>query len=278
MMTNPQPIHWPVETLAQAAAPMLAGLRIELVPSIDSTNTELMRRARAGQTEPTLLVAELQTAGRGRLGRQWVSGLGDSLTFSLGLPLAPAQWSGLSLAVGLAVAESLQPQLPAPGSAVPRIGLKWPNDLWIDGDRKLGGILIETASLTTRGNTHASASRYVVVGIGLNIRARPAQGLRTAPASLLELDERLDAPTALACVLPNLIAALQSFAVQGFAPLRPRFALRDLLQGRPVDLSDGASGIAQGVGDDGALLVRTAQGLQAVTSSEISVRPRATGQ
>ena len=65
---------------------------------------------------------------------------------SLGLPLAPADWSGLSLAVGLSVAQSLQPQLPVPGSERPRIGLKWPNDLWIDGDRKLGGILIETAS------------------------------------------------------------------------------------------------------------------------------------
>lgn len=86
---------------------------MEIVPSIGSTNTELMARARDGRNEPVLLVTEVQTAGRGRLGRQWTSGVGDSLTFSLGMPLAPADWSGLSLAVGLSVAQSLQPQLPA---------------------------------------------------------------------------------------------------------------------------------------------------------------------
>eukprot|EP01034_Spumella_vulgaris_P035364 gene35364-43606_t len=102
-----------------------------------------MRRARAGQTEPTLLVAEQQTAGRGRLGRVWQSDVGASLMLSLGLPLAPKDWSGLSLAVGVSVAESLQPTLPPlqPGHS-PRIGLKWPNDLWLSGDRKLGGILV----------------------------------------------------------------------------------------------------------------------------------------
>ena len=73
-----------------------------------------------------------------------------SLMMSLGLPLAPADWSGLSLAVGVSVAESLQPELPAVGNdQAARIGLKWPNDLWLGGsagDRKLGGILVETAS------------------------------------------------------------------------------------------------------------------------------------
>ncbi|MGZ7242464.1 biotin--[acetyl-CoA-carboxylase] ligase, partial [Streptococcus pyogenes] len=76
-------------------------------PEVDSTNSELMRRARAGHVDPVLLVAEQQSAGRGRMGRSWASRAGDSLTFSLGLPLQPADWSGLSLAVGVAVAESL---------------------------------------------------------------------------------------------------------------------------------------------------------------------------
>jgi BirA family biotin operon repressor/biotin-[acetyl-CoA-carboxylase] ligase len=86
---------------------VLPGFTVEVLPEIDSTNTELMRRARTGQTEPVLLVAERQTAGRGRLGRPWASDVGASLTFSLGLPLAPTDWSGLSLAVGVALAESL---------------------------------------------------------------------------------------------------------------------------------------------------------------------------
>lgn len=117
----------------------------------------------------------------------------------------------------------------------------------------------------------------MVVGIGLNVRPRPGDGMRTPPASLLELDERLDAPTALACVLPGLVSDIQAFAAQGFAPLVDRFAQRDLLRGRAVNLSDGESGMAEGVGRDGALLVRTARGLQAITSSEISVRPAAVG-
>ena len=119
------PIRWPAEAIWQAVAPQLPGFTIEVLPCIDSTNTELMRRARAGRCEPILLVAEQQTAGRGRLGREWHSGTdAASLTFSLGLPLAPLDWSGLSLAVGVSVAESLQPLLPAPDSRTPRIGLK----------------------------------------------------------------------------------------------------------------------------------------------------------
>ena len=266
-------IHWPAEAVWQAVEPELPGFSVEILPSVDSSNTELMRRARAGRTDPVLLVAEQQTAGRGRLGRNWVSGVGDSLMFSLGLRLAPQDWSGLSLAVGLSVAESLQPRLPASGSGQPRIGLKWPNDLWIDGDRKLAGILIETASLPGSQQHGAHVARYVVIGVGINIRSRPGDGMRTPPASLLELDDRLDAPTALGCVIPALINTVQRFALHGFAPEMERFVQRDLLRGRPVALSDGAEGIAEGVGADGALLLRTANGLLPVTSSEVSVRP-----
>ena len=272
-MMNARPIHWPAEAVWQAVEPLLPGFSVEILPSVDSSNTELMRRARAGRTDPVLLVAEQQTAGRGRLGRHWVSGVGDSLMFSLGLTLAPQDWSGLSLAVGLSVAQSLQPQLPAAGSAQPRIGLKWPNDLWVDGDRKLAGILIETASLPGHQQHGAAVARYVVIGVGINIRSRPGDGMRTPPASLLELDERLDAPTALGCVIPALVHTVQRFALHGFAPEMQRFAQRDLLRGRAVALSDGTSGVAEGVGADGALLLRTPHGLQAVTSSEVSVRP-----
>ncbi|MCT9811604.1 biotin--[acetyl-CoA-carboxylase] ligase [Acidovorax sp. Be4] len=270
MTFAPSPIRWPAEALWQAVSPLLEGFTVEILPAVDSTNTELMRRARAGRCEPILLVTESQTAGRGRLGRDWVSQVGDSLTFSLGLPMAPVEWSGLSLAVGVSVAQSLQPQLPAAGDAAPRVGLKWPNDLWLTGDRKLGGILIETAS----GMSAAGPARYVVIGVGLNVRPPDGQGLRTAPASLGEVDPALDAPTALGRIVPPLVQALQAFAQHGFAAVRPQFAQRDLLQGRIVNLSDGSSGLAQGVGPDGALLVQTATGLLEVTSSEISVRPQ----
>ena len=273
------PLRWPLEAVWEAVAPLLPGFTAEVLPSVDSTNTELMRRARAGRCDPVLLVAEQQTAGRGRLGRAWHSQTGDSLTFSLGLPLAPADWSGLSLAVGVSVAESLQPTLPLPGSALPRIGLKWPNDLWLggaQGDRKLGGILVETASFVVpqaAAPAHTAPGRYVVVGVGLNIRPPDAAGMGLPPGGLQEVDVLLDAPTALLRVAAPLVAMLQSFAGYGFAPMQPRFALRDVLQGRSVVLSDGHSGTAQGVGEDGALWVLTDSGMQPVTSSEVSVRP-----
>lgn len=278
-----EPIRWPAEAIWQAVEPQLPGFTIEIVPSIDSTNTELMRRAREGRQEPILLVAEQQTAGRGRLGRPWRSAVGDSLMFSLGLPLAPQDWSGLSLAVGVSVAESLQPQWPEAGSSTPRIGLKWPNDLWLSGDHKLAGILVETASFIAPGGQAAfgggldaqKSPRYVVVGIGINVRAPEGDGLSTVPGSLQMVDGRWDAPQALQAVVPALITTLQAFARQGFAPLQQRFAQRDALAGRAVSLSDGSAGTAQGVAADGALQVQTAGGVVAVTSSEISVRPQA---
>ena len=273
------PIRWPAEAVWEAVAPLLPGFTVEVLPSIDSTNTELMRRARAGQTEPTLLVAEQQTAGRGRLGRVWQSDVGASLMLSLGLPMAPRDWSGLSLAVGVSVAESLQPTLPPlePGQP-PRIGLKWPNDLWLSGDRKLGGILVETASFVAPqaaqpATTHGTAARYVVVGIGINVLPRSGEGMSMPPGCLQDVEQGLDAPAALLRIVPPLVAMLQGFEACGFAPVQPRFAARDVLQGRPVTLSDGQTGTAHGVGEDGALLVHTAQGMQAVTSAEISVRP-----
>ena len=276
------PLRWPAEAIWEAVVPQLPGFTVEVLPTVDSTNTELMRRARAGQSDPVLLVAEQQTAGRGRLGRVWRSQPGDSLMFSLGLPLAPADWSGLSLAVGVSVAESLQPVLPALGSGhAARIGLKWPNDLWLDGaagERKLGGILVETASFVAPqapAATRAPAARYVVVGIGINVLPRSPEGLSMPPGSLQDVEPGLDAPTVLLRIAAPLVAMLQSFEGYGFAPMQARFAARDVLQGRAVTLSDGQAGTAHGVAEDGALLVHTAQGMQAITSAEISVRPAA---
>jgi BirA family biotin operon repressor/biotin-[acetyl-CoA-carboxylase] ligase len=250
--------RWPAEAIWEAVAPQLPGFTVEVLPAVDSSNSELMRRARGGQAEPVLLVAEMQTAGRGRLGRGWEGAPGASLMFSLGLPLAPADWSGLSLAVGVSVAESLHP----------RIGLKWPNDLWVD-DRKLAGILIETASF---GGAR-QASRYAVIGCGINIVPRDATGLSTPPAALQELDAALDAGAALLRLAAPLVGALQAFERLGFGPFQARFNARDVLRDRPVRLTDGTRGTAHGVSETGALLVHTAAGMQTLTSSEVSVRP-----
>ena len=262
---------WPSEAIWQAVVPVLPGFTVEVLPQIDSTNTELMRRAKAGQLDPVLLVAERQTAGRGRLGRQWHSGApnGNSaikaetsggafsaLTFSLGLPLAPQNWSGLSLAVGVSVAQSLHPSL----------RLKWPNDIWLQ-DRKLGGILIETGSF---GDV-----RYVVIGIGINIAPRDAAGLSTPPAWLGEVQPAMDAGQAVQHIAAPLVRAVQMFEAQGFAPFQARFNALDVLAGRTVICSDGTTGEAQGVDANGALLVQAAAGLRKITSAEVSVRPAA---
>jgi BirA family transcriptional regulator, biotin operon repressor / biotin---[acetyl-CoA-carboxylase] ligase len=250
-------VIWPAEAVWEAVAPLLPGFTVEVLPELASTNTELMRRARAGRMEPVLLVAEQQTAGRGRLGRSWSSHPGDSLTFSLGLPLAPPDWSGLSLAVGVALAESLHP----------RIQLKWPNDLWL-AERKLAGILIETASF----GEGREAQRYAVVGVGINIAPPDGAGLATPPAWLQEVLPGVDPGGALLRVAAPLAQTVLAFQTFGFAPFQARFNARDALRDRAVTLSDGTSGTAHGTSEAGALLVHTARGMQAVTSSEVSVR------
>jgi len=278
---------WPAEDLWQAMVGLQPGLTVEVLPEIDSTNTELMRRARAGQTDPVLLVAESQTAGRGRLGRPWHGKTGDTLTFSLGLMLAPQDWSGLSLAVGLSLARSLDPD------GALGVRLKWPNDVWVarpgtpTGWGKLAGILIETAVATGHtaapktqawGEAAPAAARFCVIGVGINIAPPVAEGLSTEPLGLQDLVPGITAPQALRRVAQPLLATVLAFeshgAKGGFASLQNAFNARDALRDLTVTLSDGRVGVARGVDATGALQVETAQGLEVINSSEVSVRPQ----
>jgi BirA family biotin operon repressor/biotin-[acetyl-CoA-carboxylase] ligase len=254
----------------QALQPLLAPLDpqalVEHVSDIDSTNTELMRRARAGDTRTCLLLADTQSAGRGRLGRQWHSRPGDALTMSLGLRLAPQSWSGLSLAVGCSLAGALDPHFDK------GIGLKWPNDLMLapwGRPRKLGGILIET--VWRQGD--AALERFVVIGIGLNLAAPPAADYRTEPVGLRSvLAADISAQDVLHVVLPALVAGLQKFSVHGFASFAAEFARRDVFAGRELQLSTGVHGMADGVDQDGVLWLNTPAGRVSVSSDEVSVR------
>jgi BirA family biotin operon repressor/biotin-[acetyl-CoA-carboxylase] ligase len=274
---------WPAEDIWQSCVPLLPALTVEVLKEVDSTNSELMRRARAGQTDPVLLVAKSQTAGRGRLGRQWHAQAGDALTFSLGLMLHPADWSGLSLAVGLSVVESLDPQ------GALGLGLKWPNDVWVHHPKqwaKLAGILIETA-ITQQED------RYCVIGVGVNIASpnaqdlsMPAIGLReqlaatefaaAASAATSSLGAT-SAPQALALIAKPLLLAVLAFELKGFAPLQSAFQQRDVLRDMPVTLSDGRQGTARGVDNAGVLRVETPQGMQLINSAEVRVRPSIEG-
>jgi len=314
-LTTQAPLHWASEVLWQQLEPYLPGISVEVLASVESTSSLLLERARLGSgrrdapittpgeldamrergtgaraaeggpygrrsddTQPCLLVAEHQTLGRGRHGRDWHSARGASLTFSIGLPMAPRDWSGLSLAVGVALADALEP--PEPDAPAPRIGLKWPNDLWlVDAGapgRKLGGVLIETVVVGDR--------RMVVVGVGLNIAPLPSAAaapreLAHGYACVQELIPGLQAPAALHRVALPLVRALLQFEREGFAGFVLAYARRDLLLGRPVVATDavraGAScnGVAEGVTPLGALRVRGDDGtLREVISGEVSVR------
>jgi BirA family biotin operon repressor/biotin-[acetyl-CoA-carboxylase] ligase len=234
--------RWPAEAIWQSVVPQWPGFSIEILPEIDSTNSELM-------------LAERQSAGRGRQGRAWVGEPGHALTFSIGLPYHPSNWSGLSLAVGLSLAESLGED----------IQLKWPNDLWCH-QRKLGGILIEAASQGDQS--------YAVIGIGLNIQLPANKDLRTPPAALSEFWQGVSAPLALERVVKPLLDALRSFEANGFSPLQQRFNARDALCGLDVTTSDGLFGLCAGVDDQGAMQIDTPEGRVKVSSAEVSVRPK----
>lgn len=294
---------WKTEVLWAQLLPHLPGLSVEVVASLPSTNSALLERARGtgvtaaqanksesewGQVRPSvesaafgrrsvdlqpcLLVAEHQTGGRGRQGRPWHAVAGASLTFSLALPMAPSDWSGLSLAVGVTLAETLDPCVPG---QTPRIGLKWPNDLWLmDGGiapqstgRKLAGILIETVN--------APGKRLVVVGIGLNVLPLYPNDVKVGVACWQEVLSEATPPAALAQVALPLVHALQLFEREGFAAFEARYAARDILRGRQVHttLAAARTAMAQGVGPGGVLRVTSEDGVEhSINSGEVSVR------
>ncbi|WP_418316864.1 biotin--[acetyl-CoA-carboxylase] ligase [Piscinibacter sakaiensis] len=297
-------LQWGAEALWEQLHSLLPGLSVEIAASLPSTNSTLLERARVGSAvsdptagptpaavrrsvessafgrraadwQPCLLVAEEQTAGRGRMGRDWYSEPLASLTFSLAIPLAPRDWSGLSLAIGVMLANALDP--PTAGGKQ-RIGIKWPNDLWLIDPaghagvgRKLGGILIETVS--------SGSKRLAVIGIGLNV-TKPSP-VHTIPGSsgfacVSEIEPSLDAPQALARVALPLVEGLLVFEKAGYAAFAERFAARDLLLDRPVVTTrdDVPHGTARGVAADGSLFVDTDSGRIQLHSGEVSVRPR----
>lgn len=298
------PLSWGAEALWKQLQPLLPGVAVEVVGRAESTNTTLIERARhsggqpdapvsrpgdfdpfdgsrtphgrrSGDTQPCLLVAEQQTRGRGRMGRTWQATRGASLTFSFGLALSPVDWSGLSLAVGVALADALDPD----GTAgTPRILLKWPNDLWLrdpssplDG-RKLGGVLIETVPVGER--------RMCVVGVGLNVLPQALEDLSTGYACLQEVKPDVNAPSALALVAAPLVRALLRFEREGFAGFADSFRHRDLLAGRRLttSLPGLPEGTGAGVDERGALRVQTDGGdLRSLVGGEVSVRPVGVG-
>lgn len=234
---------------------------------VDSTSSEIARRA-ATLPDLSFVFADWQDAGRGRRGRQWLSPPARNLQFSCLKRFAGgyAALSGLSLAVGLAAARALE------DSGFRGIALKWPNDL-VHGEAKLGGILVELGG-EFMGPCHA------VVGIGINVDlpAPVRESLDRPCADLTGLCEgALPSRNELAAALvARLVEALDEFDVRGFSACAAGWAARDALAGRRIRVADPRGdfeGIAQGVDARGALRVRTAAGMRAIDSGEVTVRP-----
>lgn len=260
-----QPLDW---IDPQALAARLAGrFSLSVRDVLESTNSTLALEAARGAPHRSCLVAELQTAGRGRRGRRWESALGGSLTFSLlwRFPHGVAQLSGLSLAVGLA----LQRALVALGLG--DTALKWPNDL-LHGHRKLGGILVELQG-------DALGPTAAVIGVGINVRLGAVrERIDQAVTDLATLQPELPSRTELlASLLGHLDEVLSQFEAAGFAPLREDWQAAHAYHDRPVALllPSGArvEGVVAGVAEDGALLLRTGRGMERFASGEISLRP-----
>ena len=246
------------------------GVMIEVISALPSTNTELRARI-ARLSGPMLLAAEVQTAGRGRLGRQWHSAPGDSLCFSLAWPFQGplSRLSGVSLMIGAVVAETLR-SLGWP------VQLKWPNDLLLDG-AKLGGILIDTAQRS------AVPGLWAVIGIGLNIRANQArdQALGHAAAALQSASAdhaaAIDRNELLARLTDALCEALEVFDLDGLSPFLDRWHALHLYQNQAVRLSEQDAilheGIARGIDGAGRLMLDTATGRIAVSAGDVSLQP-----
>ncbi len=247
-------------TLSLALGKQACRFDADLLPTCDSTNAVLLQRAEAGASSGTVVIAAIQTAGRGRRGRQWISAPGDSLTFSLLWRFAPGTSpTGLSLAAGLAVAEALEKV------GAGRTALKWPNDLLLDG-KKLAGILVELLP----GAPHAA-----VIGIGLNLHLPESMpvDLRTHSAAL---GDGIDPHRLLAEALIKLRATFEIFATGGFDGLRAGWTQRHAHQDQLVTLlSDFAPpvyGICRGVDTDGALRLEIGGHIERVLSGEVSLR------
>ncbi|MBI4237274.1 MAG: biotin--[acetyl-CoA-carboxylase] ligase [Deltaproteobacteria bacterium] len=192
---------------------------------LDSTNDEVMRLARAGAPEGTVVVADAQRRGRGQAGRVWESPPGRNLYFSLLLRPAPepAACTELTAVVGLALAEALETACRGvAGGAAVQVGLKAPNDLLLAG-KKLGGILTEAVICEGRFVS-------VVVGCGINVNARPedfSPALRSTATSLyMSTQVTWDRPTLLTTLLDRLTRVYAHYLAAGFAPLRTAYASR----------------------------------------------------
>jgi len=232
--------------------------RIEVLDTVDSTNRRLAQNPPPEAGHATVCLAESQRAGRGRLGRTWYSPPAVNLYMSLRWHFESGSEvvQGLSLALGVAVAEACE------ALGVPKIGLKWPNDLVCELG-KLGGILIE---LEPGGGRRDESSVCAIIGMGINVNMsrRQAQFIDQPAADLQTLKRGSVSRNQLASEILNAAhRVLEGYAHDGLSPYRQRWLQRDVLRQQQVVASNGArdiTGTALGIDVRGAYLLQTAEG------------------
>lgn len=244
---------YPEEVEARLATSWLAR-SLHWYESVDSTNRVALELARRDAAAGTTVVAEGQTAGRGRLGRAFFSPAGVNLYTSVVLrpELSTAEAPTLILTAAVAVAEAVAAELDDPEA----VEIKWPNDVLLGG-LKTAGILMELGAEATR-------VAFLVLGIGVNLNVAHSAlppAFRASATSVASHSGRLLDRVAFACRLyGTLEEVLERHAEGGFAAVRPRFEARFRMAGRPVSVSEPGGGrfdaVALGIDPDGALRVR----------------------
>ena len=244
----------------------IVGRRLACVPVTASTNDDAALAARAGEPEGMVVIADAQTAGRGRLGRRWVSVRGLNLYLSVVLRprIVPAVAPQLSLVAGLAVAAAMESE-----GLQPRI--KWPNDVLLAG-RKACGILTELEA-------EADRVGFVVVGIGVNVNSTlahfPPDLHEKATSMYLAAGRRVERARFGAQLLEELESRYERFLSGGFAALADEWNARSALTGRTVTVSgaatDTVSGTCAGIDADGALLLKSDGGTVRVLAGDVTI-------
>ncbi|WP_347988785.1 bifunctional biotin--[acetyl-CoA-carboxylase] ligase/biotin operon repressor BirA [Methylomonas sp. AM2-LC] len=243
--------------------------RLEIHDCIDSTNNYLLEQARLGADSGCVCVAEYQSAGKGRRGRQWVSPFGQNIYLSIlwRYQEGPAAIAGLSLALGVAVARTLK-QL-----GVTEIGLKWPNDIFRQ-QRKLGGILVEVSG-------ESSGPCHAVIGLGLNfyLTAQQADSIDqpwTDIVTALGENAYLRRNELVAYLLNQLLPLIAGYEAGSIQKYAAEWRSYDCLLDSVVDIYIGQQcfkGRLKGIDDDGLLLLETSDGhLRSFASGEVSFR------
>lgn len=260
-------LETPLSLLAADVLAPSSSFPVTLLQQVDSTNAEALRNLASGAMPPFLIVAEQQTAGRGRRGRSWASPFGENLYYSLVLRVSGGmrQLEGLSLVVGLALLQTLREL------GVEDAGLKWPNDLLVGG-RKVAGILLELSG-------DPADICHVVIGIGVNINMRmvPRGETIDQPWTSLRqvLGAQVDRNQFVASLNRQLERYLQLHQVNGFASLREQWEANHLWQGRMAVLAAGAQSVhgrVLGVDDTGALRLEVDGQEKVFSGGELSLR------